>query len=206
MTVCEEQPPFPAAESDAPPSEQQITTPSELEGTSPGEPQITPLVIPSSPEENNKKRTNIRHADPWPMSFCHSPPVRQHFLFLRVGKSPRIRRRNPLRNSRQSTRCGTTRTGRLPAPTSSSSARFRRQWLTNYTLAARSTPTIIGPIRALFSFIVTSVARCAEPVFGIPNKSLHSARALGINLPLGSRSEISPKRTALLPSNLQSTL
>jgi hypothetical protein len=29
---------------------------------------------------------------------------------------------------------------------------------------------------------------------------------LGINLPLGSRSEISPKRTALLPSNLQSTL
>jgi hypothetical protein len=42
------------------PSEQQITSPGELEDTSPGEPQITPLVIPSSPKENNKKRINNR--------------------------------------------------------------------------------------------------------------------------------------------------
>jgi hypothetical protein len=82
MTVCEEQPPFPAAESDAPPSEQQITTPGELEGTSPGEPQITPLVIPSSPEENNKKRINIRgkvpatssRTNPSKTSSAASPP------------------------------------------------------------------------------------------------------------------------------------
>jgi Helix-turn-helix domain len=60
MTVCEERSPFMSAESDGRPSEQQITSPSELEDTSPGEPQITPLVIPSSPKENNKKRINNR--------------------------------------------------------------------------------------------------------------------------------------------------
>jgi hypothetical protein len=63
MVVREEKAPFRAAEfcrSIAPPSEQQITTPSELEDTSPGEPQITTLVISSSPKENNKKRTSNR--------------------------------------------------------------------------------------------------------------------------------------------------
>jgi hypothetical protein len=55
--------PFRAAESRQsilPPSKQQTSSPSELEDTSPGEPQITPLVIPSSPKENNKKRINYR--------------------------------------------------------------------------------------------------------------------------------------------------
>jgi hypothetical protein len=59
MVVREEQLPFPIAESDpssTPPSESQITTP--------GEPQITPLVIPSSPKENNKKRINYREKVP----------------------------------------------------------------------------------------------------------------------------------------------
>ena len=35
------------------------------------------------------------------MSSCRSQQVRQPFLFLRVGKSPRIRRRNPSRNSQR---------------------------------------------------------------------------------------------------------
>ena len=45
--------------------------------------------------------------------FLDSQQVRQRFPFLRAGQSLRIRRRNPLRNSRQSTRCGTIPTGRL---------------------------------------------------------------------------------------------
>lgn len=60
MTACEEQPPFPSEVSIPPPSERQITTPGEPEDTSPGDPQFTPLVIHSSPKENNKKRTNYR--------------------------------------------------------------------------------------------------------------------------------------------------
>jgi hypothetical protein len=56
ITAWEKQPPFPHGESTGHPSDRQITSPSELEDTSPGEPQITPLVIPSSPKENNKKR------------------------------------------------------------------------------------------------------------------------------------------------------
>jgi Helix-turn-helix domain len=67
MVVREEKPPFRAAESGqstATPSEQQITSPSELEDTSPGEPQIAPLVIPSSPKENNRKRTNDKGTVP----------------------------------------------------------------------------------------------------------------------------------------------
>jgi hypothetical protein len=60
MTVCEMQPPFRAGKSAGPPSVKQITSPGELEDTSPSEPQITPLVIPSSPKENNKKRINYR--------------------------------------------------------------------------------------------------------------------------------------------------
>jgi hypothetical protein len=71
LVVREEQASFSTAES-APsltsPSEPQITTPgeheftspSEREDTSPSEPQITPLVISSSPKENNRKRISIR--------------------------------------------------------------------------------------------------------------------------------------------------
>ena len=39
-------------------------------------------------------------------------------------------------------------------------------------------------------------ARCAEPVFGIPNISPYSARALEMSLPPGLQSEISPRRIA----------
>jgi hypothetical protein len=84
MVVREEQTSFSAAES-APSteaSEPQITTPSELEDTSPSEPQITPLVIPSSPKENNKKRISYRGKVPAtssstsPLKACSaaSPP------------------------------------------------------------------------------------------------------------------------------------
>ena len=76
---------------------------------------------------------SLRPADRWPMSFCRSQPVRQRFLFLRAGKSPRIRRRNPLRNLRHSTRCGRIPIGRLPEPTLLNSARFRPHWWTNCT-------------------------------------------------------------------------
>jgi hypothetical protein len=71
MTVCERPSPTVSEESDARPSEQQIT-PSELEDTSPGETQITPLVIPSSPKENNKKRTNYRGKVP--VTFLSTSP------------------------------------------------------------------------------------------------------------------------------------
>ena len=74
MAVREETAPFPISEpaSSTPPREPQITTvgereftsPSELEDTSPGESQIIPLVIPSSPKENNKKRINYRGSVP----------------------------------------------------------------------------------------------------------------------------------------------
>ncbi len=40
------------------PGEPEITTPSEQQFISPSEPEITPLVNPSSPKENNKKRIN----------------------------------------------------------------------------------------------------------------------------------------------------
>ena len=68
-----------------PPSEQQITSPGELEDTSPSEPQITPLVIPSSPKENNKKRANNKGKVPVtsfktvtrrPAEMTASPPPR----------------------------------------------------------------------------------------------------------------------------------
>ena len=114
------------------------------------------------------------------MSFFHSQQARQRFLFLRAGKSPSIPRRNPLRNWRHSTRCGRIPIGRLPEPTLLNSARFRRHWWTNCTLAVRSTPMIIGPIRALFFSTATSMAKCAEPLFGIPNISPYSAGALEI--------------------------
>ena len=82
MTVRKKQPRFPAAELVAPPSEQQITRPGELKDTSSGEPEITPLVTPGSPKENNKKRTNYRGKVPVPSSstgpskssFAASPP------------------------------------------------------------------------------------------------------------------------------------
>jgi hypothetical protein len=67
VTVCERPSPIVSEESDARPSEQRIS-PGELEDTSPSEPQITPLVIRSSPKENNKKRTNYRGKVPVPSS------------------------------------------------------------------------------------------------------------------------------------------
>jgi hypothetical protein len=48
-------------------------SPSELEDTSPGEPQITPLVIPSSPKENNRKRTNDKGKVPVACSKTVTP-------------------------------------------------------------------------------------------------------------------------------------
>jgi hypothetical protein len=78
MVVREEKPPFRSAgsrQSTALLSEQQIT--------SPGEPQITPLVIPSSPKENNGKRANnkgkipvacSRTVTPRPPETTASPP------------------------------------------------------------------------------------------------------------------------------------
>ena len=70
LAVREETAPFPVSESasSTPPSEplitavgeREFTSPSELEDTSPGESQINPLVIPSSPKENNMKRINYR--------------------------------------------------------------------------------------------------------------------------------------------------
>jgi biotin operon repressor len=77
MVVREEKPPFRVAESHSinrTPSEQQITTPSELENTSPSEPQITSLVIPSSPKENNGKRTNNKGKVP--VTFSKTVPTR----------------------------------------------------------------------------------------------------------------------------------
>ena len=62
--------------------------------------------------------------------------------------------------------------------------------------SVRFTQTITGPIRALFSFIATSTAKCAEPPFGIPGISQRSVRALETSSPPGSRSEISPRRSA----------
>ncbi|HEY5813933.1 MAG TPA: helix-turn-helix domain-containing protein [Terrimicrobiaceae bacterium] len=63
MMVGEEVPPLARAkcrQSIGLPREQQITSPSELNDTSPGEPESTPLVIYSSSKENNKKRINYR--------------------------------------------------------------------------------------------------------------------------------------------------
>jgi hypothetical protein len=57
----------------------------------------------------------------------------------------------------------------------------------------RSTPTIIDPIRVLFSCIVTNRARYGEPPFGTPNISQDFALALGISSLLGLRSEISAR-------------
>ena len=76
MTAWEKQPPFLHEESRGHSSEQQITSPGELEDTSPGEPQITPLVISSSPKENNKKRTNYRGKVPITsfQTTAHKPP------------------------------------------------------------------------------------------------------------------------------------
>ncbi len=86
MVVREERRPLSAAKSRrsmAPPSEQQITSPGELEDTSSGEPQITPLVIHSSPKENNRKRTNnkgklpvacSKTVTPGPPETTASPP------------------------------------------------------------------------------------------------------------------------------------
>ena len=60
-------------------------------------------------------------------------------------------------------------------------------------VAARSTPMIIGPIQALFFSIVTSMAKSAEQLFGIPDINPPFVRASETSLPPGSRSEISPK-------------
>ena len=102
---------------------------------------------------------------------------------------------HPKRKS-QFTRRGWIPTGRSPEPTSLNSARSRPYWWTKCTPSARSTRTIIGLIRALFSFIETSMARCAGPLFGIPNISPYSARALEISSPPGLRSGSLPRRTA----------
>ena len=60
LVVREEQASFLTVDCARSPSEPQNTNPCELEDTSPGEPQITPLVIPSSPKENNNKRISYR--------------------------------------------------------------------------------------------------------------------------------------------------
>ena len=76
MAIREEQSALQTAESIAPPSEQQITSLGELENTSPSEPQITALVIPSSPKENNRKRTNNkgRYRQLFPKFVARRPP------------------------------------------------------------------------------------------------------------------------------------
>jgi hypothetical protein len=84
MVVREEQPPFPTpSSSSAPPGEPQRPgeepgiSPSEPSATGLGNPEFTPLVIPKSPKENKRKRTNYRGEVPvtsWSDSPCSAAP------------------------------------------------------------------------------------------------------------------------------------